>query len=114
MGRNKGDDAMTEQYKFLQEQWLKEEGLVPGSTVTVTCTAANYERGWNNVWINKMNDYIGEQLEFVGAGGSDRGIILKLHDSKSNLQYRFPYFVLSTVSRSSVDINWDDFGYILI
>lgn len=76
----------------LEEQYVWEQercGLKSGDKVRVTCKANSGERGWNNYWVERMDELIGEELEVASV--HPNGVLL------SPRFYCFPYFVLERV-----------------
>ena len=70
----------------------KKSGLKVGDKVIIIKKAKDYERGWDNIWVNGMNEYISKSGYISHDGG-----ILGFEISSENIKnYCFPYFVLSS------------------
>ena len=69
-------------------------GPKPGDRFRVVMKAADYERGWDNTWPARMDDYVGRTMT-VKSADSKRGVYFK-----ESGMYAFPAFVLELVARS--------------
>jgi len=73
---------------------LEHKGIKPGDRLRVVMKAADYERGWDNTWPARMDDYVGRTMT-VKRVNSKRGVYFK----ESGI-YAFPAFVLEVVARA--------------
>lgn len=92
---------------------VQASGLKPGDWVKITRAAKDYELGWDNVWCDAMDKYIGSVVEVRLAGiDNDKGLYLL---GAGN--FRYPVFVLEKVTtRPATDadihqeVNYDFMG----
>ena len=72
-----------------QRNWLEYNEIGKGDWLMVIQSADSWEDGWDNEWIEDMDNYIGEMGQITRI--SKEGIELRFEDGCS---YEFPYFAL--------------------
>ena len=81
--------------KQLENNYLelhKASGIKVGDLVEIVDYASSYEHGWNNVWIEDMDYFVGSVQEVTGDMGS-AGFMLDITGTAA-----YPYFVLEKVT----------------
>lgn len=66
-----------------------------GERVLISRKAFSNEEGWNNTWINDMNQYV-DTIGMVEEISGQSGIYIKHLDGKG---WCYPYFILTFVDR---------------
>lgn len=90
---------MSVKYERLQEKWVENNGIAPGTTVKVVRRCLNYDRGWDNVWTNEMDSMIGATFKVSDSADVKSGVLvpdgrgIRL-DTPNNAGYRLPFFCL--------------------
>jgi hypothetical protein len=84
-------------YLDRQTDWVEQNGINNGDTVRVTRKAESMEGGWEEFWVEDMNQYVGKTMA-VSSITSD-GIELRKFPYAGIQNYVFPYFVLEKVNQ---------------
>lgn len=82
--------ALKDAYLLLQAN----SGIAVGDTVRITRKAANYEMGWDCIWVSGMTRCIGQEGKVDRI--TDKGIRV---DVKDNGAPYYPFFVLELVKK---------------
>lgn len=88
-------EKMSKLYMEAQNEWIEENNVNIGDTVKITHSVKSHTMGWNNTWIDVMDQYVNNNLyveDISISRGVDAGIRL------SN-RFRYPFFVLEIVQR---------------
>lgn len=72
--------------------YQKASGLKVGDKVKVTRKAESFESGWTCIWIEQMNDDVGQIFTITNIDKSAAGIMLG-----SGSGWYFPFFVLKKI-----------------
>lgn len=86
-------ETMKKVYLLAQEHC----GLKVGDWVRVTRKAENYEAGWDYLWKDEKDNFIGK-IGIINSIG-DFGIDVELPKRDYTIRYDFPYFVLEKVEK---------------
>ena len=83
--------------KYLREHIAS--GIHVNDTVTIKRKAKTRERGWDAVWVDRMNNLVG-RLFRVSIDLGVSGFVLSpiAHEEEREDGFMFPYFVLEKVS----------------
>lgn len=84
-----------------QKRFLKKNKIYRGDLLIPTREAYDYEGGWNNVWADGMEYYIGQEGVYTDAG--HYGITLLFEDGTS---FSYPWFVLEVSDNEDEDAGW--------
>jgi hypothetical protein len=74
----------------------KASGFSEGDLVIVTRKSSNYENGWDNSWVNRMDDFVDRKCVITNDSGA-KGFTLKYENNNNYYGYDFPWFVLEKV-----------------
>lgn len=89
------------QKEYTSEDYLRLHnscGLKVGDKVKVLRAAKDYEQGWANGWMPKMDEFIGSDY-IITADHSTSGFAFRLPDP-DDFSFNFPCFVLEKVEES--------------
>jgi len=84
-------------YAERQRKWMKENNVHVGDKVKVVRKADDYEDGWGDSWVEKMDEMFGGVYEIVENDdviGEEDGLLLKFN---KDLDFHLPYFCLEVV-----------------
>ena len=73
-------------YIVRQNNWLKANNIKPGDKLRVTKKHPSESKGWGNIWVDKMDDYVGKKVTFI----SSFPLGIRLEEAP----FAFPYTVL--------------------
>ena len=80
-------------YEERQNEWLKANDIGEGNKVRIVRKAKGYKDGWDNTWLDSMDDEVGKVGTVVEDRG-DKGIVV----DTGGKHWRYPYFVLEKVN----------------
>ena len=81
-------------YKSIYEQLMAESKLEVGDVVKVTHSVPDCDLGWDNYWVDDMNDYVGKEYTITGGIGIDTEGSVYLDNN-----WGFPIHVLKFVRK---------------
>lgn len=85
-------NATKEQYLEAQEQWIKKNNPQNGDKFIVNRIAFKGEKGWQDAWVDSMDQCVGVESWFSHVNGT-LGLNLRLNGR----WYNFPFFILQKV-----------------
>ena len=86
-----------ESYEVRQYNWLKANDIGEGDKVRIVRKAEGYKDGWDNTWLDSMDDEVGKVGTVVEDSGN-KGIVVDTDGG----HWSYPYFVLEKVEEESL------------
>lgn len=78
----------------------KASGLKVGDKVRIEIPAPDYWGGWDNTWVDEMDDTVGK-IGVIVEDNLKTGFMIEIEDS--NTSWEYPYYVLEKVPHSTVE-----------
>lgn len=85
-------------YAERQEKWIADNGIKVGDYVRVVRKADSHEDGWNNGWVDDMDNWVGKVFK-VNYFNDSAGVRLV---NDYSLSRSFPYFALEKVEQKYI------------
>lgn len=86
------------------QEALEELDLQVGDTVKVFEKAKSHKRGWENHWIDKMDNAIGKTGVIVAIGSKNEGVEIEIDGVQDGIggNYNYPAFILGKLINNIV------------
>lgn len=82
-------------YVTQQRKWIAEVGLEIGDKVLIVSSTGSWESGWQDDWVEDMDDSVGlTGIVQESDGSEDAGLSVRTEDGRL---WNYPFFVLVKV-----------------
>jgi len=95
-------------YLEKQKEWAFSVDLKKGDKVKITQSSLSYEKGWNNVWLDDMDEIVGMTGTYIDGIEKSHGLGVLLDEETPSERHgiRIPYFILDKIGFDKTKKDW--------